>query len=448
MNWEAIGILPVSYTFFPGGGATIPFPSVGEFVGDNAGTSAGEIVKALRDGANNEGPLSPVLDFLEEHGGPFSAGFVRAFRRSLGRPPKTPPANWYSPCNHLWEASFPYRNQLEPGEGANEVRTWQIRSAGSVSVRVDESGYAASGLNCDGSPFDAFQPHGPFNEWQTQYGQPSLRFVALEGSCLGGPCVPPDSNNPIAPFAPSPIVPVPPSFVPPSLPIPSPTGGPIVVVPVVPVIPVFVDVDLNADLDLFVDLRPTISFGPFNVQIGPNSLDINVGLPGRDAPRLPPGQPRPPTDPSHPPTKPPSPRPPAGGDVCCEEWGEKRIRDAIASLQAIKYCACRERKDGWVKSSPAGSSFALALPRGRDVVVRVATTFSPSNKNTQWGGGVAPDVVYAGWYSFSPNGAGDRKPIHYLTQEIFLGDVVKPGVFTATLYDGFEGIVTATGFDF
>ena len=72
----------------------------------------------------------------------------------------------------------------------------------------------------------------------------------------------------------------------------------------------------------------------------------------------------------------------------------------------------------------------------------------PDNAKVQWGGGIAPDVYYCGWYSFSPNGAGDRHPIHYLEQEIYMGDVPLETVLTVTLYIGFKGVASVTGYDY
>lgn len=440
--------MPRDYDLIAGGGISVPFPAIGEAAGDFAGSALGAVLTAVDQGANGIGPVGAALDFLEAHGGPFAAGFVRALRRSRGRPPSVQPENWYSPCNHLWRGSFRYQNVLAPGDPPNEIRTWDIRSAGSVSVRVDESGYAATGFNCDGTPFDSFQPHGPFNEWVPEYGQPTLEFVALEGNCNGGPCEPPDSDYPIAPYQPSPIVPIPPTFVPPSLPIPSPSGGPIVVVPVVPVIPVFVDTDLNVNIDALVQITPTIAIGPFYVQIGPSHIDVNVGLPGRDAPRLPPGTPRPDPDPNKPPTRPPGPLPPDRGGQCCEEWGQSRISSTIKAVQDTRDRVFRKRGNPWVFSSPLSESIALTIPRGIDVAMRIAVTEKPANPRVQWGGGTAPDVFYCGWYSVSPNGAGDRQPVHYLEQEIYLGDIPVASVITVTLYTGFKGVLTVTGYEY
>lgn len=437
-----------NYQLIPGGGVSVPFPAIGEAAGDYAGTALGAVLAALQEGAAGSGPIGAALDFLEAHGGPFAAGFVRGLRRSQGRPPSTQPEGWYSPCNHLWQGSFKYQNDAAPGDPPNSVRTWNIRSAGSVTVEVNESGYIGHGFNCDGSPFDAFQAHGPFNRWEPSFGQPTLTFLALEGNCAGGPCTPPDSDNPIAPYVPNPIIPVPPPFVPPSLPIPSPSGGPIVVVPVVPVIPVFIDADLNVDANFNVDIIPTINVGPFNIQIGPSHVDVNIGLPGRDAPRLPPGTPRPdPGDDGYD-TRPPQPLPPDKGGESCIEWGESRIQLALRLLEQAEKCACREKGEFWSYTSALESSISLTLPRGRDVIARIAVTEKPANAKQQWGGGTAPDVFYCGWYSISPNGAGDRNPVHYLEQELYLGDIPIPTVMTVTLYIGFKGILTVSGYNY
>lgn len=85
-------------------------------------------------------------------------------------------------------------------------------------------------------------------------------------------------------------------------------------------------------------------------------------------------------------------------------------------------------------------------PNEQDEIERLAwvtidITGTPSNQKNQWGGGIAPDVIYVGWFEFKSKGAYfPRQPIHF-TKNIFEAPLGSDG-YAFTLYSGVEGFAT------
>lgn len=438
--------MPQNYEFVPGSGISVPFASFGEGVGEAAGTVFGAPLKALNDAIHHEGPLAPALDWLEQNGGPFAGGFIRGLRRSQGSPTTTPGLGPASGCSRGYRIDTPVRDGFGPPPYPNTVWERFHESTGGVTAVWTGPTLDITGVTCSGATETTRWSTTGQGYWEPGYGAP--RVVALPsvnecspGSCPAGPASPVGPPMPVAP-----VVPSPPVFPPTFLPIPIEPGGPLVVVPVVPIIPVFVDADININAPIQVDVRPQIQIGPFNIQIGPANVEIYPSLPGRDAPRLPPGVPRPDPGNGAPPTKPPDPSPPAAGKPCEREWSQSQIDTLIERVRKIKQCACQETGDSWTVVRAISGGCTVPLPPGRRIVATINVTSTPKNVKTQWGGGDAPDVFYCGWYSHSTNGAGDRRPVHYLDTELILPDSRMNSKLTVTLYDGFEGSVTVVGY--
>lgn len=75
----------------------------------------------------------------------------------------------------------------------------------------------------------------------------------------------------------------------------------------------------------------------------------------------------------------------------------------------------------------------------RSVALRIRSVVLDSNMRSEYGGGVAPNVDYAGWYSFGfdSGGQGDRHPISYLNQVVEVPTGAKSVSFTM------KGVTTA-----
>jgi hypothetical protein len=219
-----------------------------------------------------------------------------------------------------------------------------------------------------------------------------------------------------------------------------------VLAPVVPIIPVFIDADLNINADFNFDIRPTLQVGPFNIQIGPSNVEIYPSLPGRESPRLPPGSDRPNPDDPVPPTRPPAPSPPESGKGCESVWTKTQVAKVFSELDDIKECACDELGDEFVILGALSPSATITIPKGKRIVVRITVNQVPVNAKKQWGGGSAPDVLYAGWWSYGPNGAGERLPIHYFDQQVQIGNQPASFKVTVTLYEGYSGTLSVTGY--
>jgi hypothetical protein len=438
--------MPTNYEFIPGSGISIPFANVGEAAGELAGTAFGGPLNAINQGIHHSGPVSDALDWLEANGGPFASGFVRGLRRTQGAEPTTPGLFPASGCSRGYRIDTPVKDGFNPGPYPNSVWERFQESTGGISAWWAGDYLKIQSVDCAGNTGITNWSTTGQGQWFPAYGPPRIVALPSVNECSPGSC-PAGSSSPVGPSVPvAPVVPVPPAFPPTFLPIPIEPGGPIVVVPVVPIIPVFVDADLNINADIQVDIRPQIQIGPFNIQIGPASIEIYPSLPGKDAPRLPPGTPRPSPDDDIPPTLPPAPSPPAKGQPCEREWTQSQISTIVERVRKIKQCACQETGDSWTVVRAAAGGCTVPLPPGKKIVATINVTTYPRNIQTQWGGGGAPDVFYCGWYSHSTNGAGDRKPVHYLNQELILPDSNMNTELSVTLYDGYEGVVTVVGY--
>lgn len=187
-------------------------------------------------------------------------------------------------------------------------------------------------------------------------------------------------------------------------------GGPTVNVPVV-IIPTLIKPEFN--------FRPEINVnvGGLTVNITPDGIDVflppNPVLPTP----IPPGGdvPSPIIDPR--PTPPPA-IPPRGQPVQCPELD---LTEVLEKLEDIEECACDG--DFTIETIEYGlaKGRTLVLPSG-SFYVKVSISVTPSVRY-QVAEGDAPDVYYAGWYSFGSLGShGLRSPISFAASGFFVPD--------------------------
>jgi hypothetical protein len=436
------------YSLLPGSGISVPYPQVGEALGELAGTPAGTVLDAIAKGAAGTGPIAPALDWLEQNGGPFASGFIKGLRRGMGGTVPPPTGLFSSPCELSYLIRIRTWNLFASGDAPNNVWTRGQTSFGGLDVRAQGDGVSYTYVDSNGAQVEGFYSFPAGISWESRYGPATYSYVSTGAQANGQPCQSPPGQPPIPPSPTAPVVPSPPAFNPTYLPVPVAPGGPMVLAPVVPIIPVFIDADLNINADFNFDIRPTLQVGPFNIQIGPSNVEIYPSLPGRESPRLPPGNDRPnPTDPV-PPTRPPAPSPPENGKGCESVWTKTQVAKVFTELDDIKECACDELGDEFVILGALNPSATITIPKGKRIVVRISVNQVPVNAKKQWGGGSAPDVLYAGWWSYGPNGAGERLPIHYFDQQVPIGNQPASFKVTVTLYEGYSGTLSVTGYEY
>lgn len=168
-----------------------------------------------------------------------------------------------------------------------------------------------------------------------------------------------------------------------------------------------------------------IDFGSDGIHWGDyNPLPVNLPSTQKD-PRVPPPQ--------------------RAADLCdcpCDLTDvEKKLDDIKTEEDEIKdYVKPKEYEEHTiVLGSGSGGVFNLpALTFG----VGISLTSFPTNAKMQSGNG-GPDVIYAGWHSFSTYAShqGVRNPIHYESQVYPVP--LNATSFSYTLYNGFEGTVVA-----
>lgn len=210
--------------------------------------------------------------------------------------------------------------------------------------------------------------------------------------------------------------------------IPIPVGG----------TPVDVDIEINP-----VQFNPGINFKPqFNINVGGIQVNIemtgakiNIGPQFNLPPVLPPGY-----DPRNPK---PSPDTPPGspelGDIADD------LSDILDKLDELKECACGE--SGPILSSNLGVSNgdALPLPSNCFRVFIQLSTLSPKPK-VEFGNNDAPNVYYAGWYSFgSAAHWGERLPLTYEYNYLDVPEWATTLSFTCRA--GYEATLTAFYYD-
>jgi len=179
----------------------------------------------------------------------------------------------------------------------------------------------------------------------------------------------------------------------------------------VPVVLVKPEISVRNDVDIEVNV------GPININFGLGGVTVDL------APNLPPGPPDTPV-----PLPPPgggTPRPPAlppftpGAecpDPCVEtdltEINEK-LDEIIELAEDIKECACEPEYDFSEQTIGNSDGGLLTLPQNT-YAVRVVLQQIPNAAKIEFGRNTAPNVYYAGWYSFAVgNSLGDRRPLSY-----------------------------------
>ncbi len=190
---------------------------------------------------------------------------------------------------------------------------------------------------------------------------------------------------------------------------------------------------IKVDVNVNNTLEPTfaVNVGGVNVTFQNNGVNVSLPAPSSDpaplpAPNYPPsgGQPAPTTGAPTPVNQP-------SNDA-------NQVKDA---LKKLKDCACPS-SSGTLKSVQisSGNSGVANLPPNTQYV-KLDITQKPSNARYQPGGN-APNVYYAGWYSFGSNGVqGERIPVSYEHSTVYPHS--SSDTFSYTLYVGFTGIATA-----
>lgn len=167
------------------------------------------------------------------------------------------------------------------------------------------------------------------------------------------------------------------------------------------------------------DLNLNFEFGPFNITIGPSA--------GGGQPSIPPApDPRP-----NPPKLPPS-----------DESDSCDLTEVNRKLDELLDCdRCDPTYTFGSQSLGTGNSFSGDVSGKELLFLDVDLTTVPQNVKSQSGGGVAPDVYYAGWYAFTFSGVpGDRHPIHYQLNSFKAPEGATGAI--ATLYEAFRGVAT------
>jgi hypothetical protein len=214
-----------------------------------------------------------------------------------------------------------------------------------------------------------------------------------------------------------------------------PTGRPIVFPPVIP-LPVPIPVPTVIAPQVFIPVR----VGPidFNFDLGGVNLQFNgtVNLNfGQNQPYLPPGPP----DSGRPPVY----LPPGDSQDCPATdltpviTAVNTARSDILNNNNAQTLTLRPRRAGLSFGFPTAAASSGAINLDPNIAwVQVTMQNSPRNRGAQYGGGNAPDVTYAGWYSFggSATEGGDRHPLDYDVTRV----QVPPGAttFTFTCKDG------------
>jgi hypothetical protein len=118
-----------------------------------------------------------------------------------------------------------------------------------------------------------------------------------------------------------------------------------------------------------------------------------------------------------------------------------RLDDIVDGLDELEECACPPDYVIEAESIGSGNSISGTLPVNT-IAVQVVVTTRPENARRQ-SGASAPEVFYAGWYSFGYGSvtAGDRLPVHYLSSVYFAPEFAT--TFSCTLYNGFIATFTA-----
>lgn len=118
------------------------------------------------------------------------------------------------------------------------------------------------------------------------------------------------------------------------------------------------------------------------------------------------------------------------------------LSEVIRRLKDLENCdRCN---DYTYTSHDGGSGNSGTQNTGSDQLVSVTinVTSEPSNVKNQYGGGNAPDVVYAGWFAFIINGKpSERIPIQYAQQTF-----VPPGIASGFCWTGYTGVAISCGY--
>ena len=222
--------------------------------------------------------------------------------------------------------------------------------------------------------------------------QSALDGTVVITSVTPFPVVPDTCGNPPVEY---PDVVIPPIAFSPNITVGLPGGSVSIPVTVIPTV--------FAPLTVF---RPefNVDVGGINVNFNLGGVDLTLNLPGGNPIRLPPGDSRPVPPPSTPPREPvPSP---------CD------LTEVIDLLEDIKECACDEPRNLLSTSFGLARGRAIALPPDTQYVV--LEVFPSTGLKMQVGEGTAPDVYFAGWYSFGRGtSGGERIPISFLQSSLF-----------------------------
>lgn len=188
--------------------------------------------------------------------------------------------------------------------------------------------------------------------------------------------------------------------------------------------------------DINFNLRPefTLELPDFNLTFNFDGMTVTAPTGGREPNqppyRLPPvPDDRLPLPPNRPPIREPiqpdAPGRPTGG-TRCPDLDLRPVLEAVANVQDVVDVIddnvellldcdrCDRRPPEDCTKGLFGTGQSLTVPINKTVQwVGIELTAIPINAKKQFGV-VAPDVFYAGWYSFGGNGCeGHRQPIHY-----------------------------------
>ncbi len=136
------------------------------------------------------------------------------------------------------------------------------------------------------------------------------------------------------------------------------------------------------------------------------------------------------------PRKVPPPSLPAICDCPCD------LSDVIRRLKDLQNCDRCAAEYDYFTETHSGNSFAVTIASDRELVgMSLFVSEYPSNVKNQWGGDVAPDVLYLGWYSWTRESSpGERIPLNYAIAASPAPDGAN-GI-TCTLYTGCSGTLT------
>lgn len=290
------------------------------------------------------------------------------------------------------EWGFLYSVKLNNPSGSqpfpNINGSFGVRSAATPKIVLSTSGYTATIRGGDNSVGTSFYSWGSGINWDKSYG--GAKLVSQE--IILCTSQPPEIAPALPPISPSP----PPTAD--DLKVTTPIQiSPTIIAPLIfTLIRPTINATLNANAKF--DIRPTINLPDLNLNLKFDAAGVEFNYyGGGDGSPIPIPQPDP---------RDPIPLPPSDPGAPVD------LSPLIGLLEDIQDCACPPTQTGLV-SLGSGRSGIFGLP-SNTIGVILTLTSTPDNKKSEQGF-LAPDVFYAGWFSFSRNGNGGvRHPINYL----------------------------------